>query len=100
MLCSDNYSRIVVSVDADYEGNETFELVKKIRDICNEHYPDSYYLAGEGVSTYDLMDTVTKDMVKVNLIAIGAVFVVLLSCLTEQLNSKTEPPSFAARPTR
>ncbi|MGN0691792.1 MAG: MMPL family transporter [Oscillospiraceae bacterium] len=78
MLCSDNYSRMVVSVDADYEGSETFELVKEIRDICNEHYPNSFYLAGEGISTYDLMDTVTKDMVKVNLIAIGAVFVVLL----------------------
>lgn len=37
-----------------------------------------YHLAGEGVSTYDLMDTVKADMVKVNLIAVGAVFVVLL----------------------
>ena len=37
-----------------------------------------YHLAGEGVSTYDLMDTVKADMVKVNLLAVGAVFVVLL----------------------
>jgi len=33
------------------------------------------------VSTYDLMDTVTADMEKVNLVAIGAVFVVLLFSL-------------------
>ena len=77
-LVSENYSRFVITVDADYEGEETFELVKKIRDTINAYYPDSYYLAGSGVSTYDLMDTITADTVKVNLIAIGAVFLVLL----------------------
>lgn len=77
-LVSDNYNRMVLSVDTDYEGKETFKLVEKIRDTVNEYYPDSYYLAGEGVSTYDLMDTITKDTLKVNLIAIGAVFVILL----------------------
>lgn len=77
-LCSDNYSRMVLTVDADYEGNDTFDLVSSIREICGRYYPDIYCLAGEGVSTYDLMDTVTKDMVTVNLIAIGAVFAVLL----------------------
>ena len=30
------------------------------------------------MSTYDLMDTITADMVKVNLLAIGAVFLILL----------------------
>lgn len=77
-LVSEKYSRFVITVDADYEGEETFELVKKIRDTINAYYPDSYYLAGSGVSTYDLMDTITADTVKVNLIAIGAVFLVLL----------------------
>ncbi len=78
LLCSENYSRMVISVDADYEGSETFSLVREIRDICNKYYPDENYLAGEGVSTYDLMETVTSDMVLVNIIAISAVFVVLL----------------------
>lgn len=77
-LVSENYSRFVITVDADYEGEETFTLVETIRDTVNSYYPDSYYLAGTGVSTYDLMDTITVDTVKVNLIAIGAVFVVLL----------------------
>ena len=77
-LVSEKYSRFVITVDADYEGEETFELVKKIRDTINAYYPDSYYLAGSGVSTYDLMDTITADTVKVNMIAIGAVFLVLL----------------------
>lgn len=78
LLESENYSRMVLSVDIPYEGAETFELIEKIKEIANKHYPDTYYLAGVGVSTYDLMETVTEDMVKVNLLAIAAVFVVLL----------------------
>ena len=77
-LISDNYSRMVISVEAEYEGQETFALVEEIRSIANDYYPNQYYLAGEGVSTYDLMTTTTADTVKVNLIAIVAVFVVLL----------------------
>lgn len=77
-LVSDNYNRFVLSVEADYEGEETFDLVKEIRNTANKYYPDSYYLAGQGVSTYDLMDTITDDTLKVNLIAIASVFVILL----------------------
>lgn len=77
-LISDDYSRMVITVDADAEGEEAFALIEKVRDTAEEYYPDEWYLAGAGVSSYDLMDTITADMVKVNLIAIAAVFVVLL----------------------
>ena len=77
-LNSNNYTRMVLTVDTDYEGNETFSLVEEIRDTAEDYYPGEWYLAGEGVSTYDLMYTVTSDMVKVNLVAISAVFLVLL----------------------
>lgn len=80
-LNSDNYTRMVITVEVEYEGEETFNLVKEIRSIADEYYPSSWYLAGEGVSTYDLMNTITSDMVKVNAIAIGAVFIVLLLSL-------------------
>lgn len=80
-LCSDRYTRMVLTVDAEYEGDETFALVEKVRDTAEKYYPGEWYLAGEGVSTYDLMDTVTQDMMKVNLVAIGAVFLVLLLTL-------------------
>ena len=69
---------MVLTVDTAYEGDDTFSLVESIRNTAEEYYPGTWYLAGEGVSTYDLMDTVTADMVKVNLVAIGTVFVVLL----------------------
>ena len=77
-LNSEHYTRMVLTLDAAYEGEGTFSLVETVRDTAEAYYPGTWYLAGEGVSTYDLMDTVTADMVKVNLVAIGAVFLVLL----------------------
>lgn len=78
LLRSEQYSRFVISVDAAYEGQETFSLVEQIREIADQYYPNVSHLAGEGVSTFDLKDTITSDMVMVNLLAIGAVFLVLL----------------------
>lgn len=77
-LNSDHYTRMVLTMDADYEGDDTFNLVENVRNTAEKFYPGKWYLAGEGISTYDLMDTVTADNVKVNLVAIGAVFLVLL----------------------
>lgn len=77
-LCGEHYDRMVLSVNVPYEGDETFALVEQIRKTAKSYYGNDYALAGQGVSTYDLMDTVTADMVKVNLVAIGAVFLVLL----------------------
>ncbi len=86
-LESDNYSRMVLTVDAAYEGEETFDLVSEIRQTAQEYYPDEYLLAGEGVSTCDLKDTVTGDMKRVNFIAIGAVFLILLVMMRKALLS-------------
>lgn len=76
-LESNNYSRLILSINATYEGDRTFGIVEQIRTTVANDYPDGSYVAGEGVSTYDLMDTVTNDMLKVNLVAILAVFIVL-----------------------
>ena len=77
-LISDHYSRLVLSVKADLEGDATFDLVERVREIAESYYPNEWLLAGEGVSTCDMKSTVTSDMTKVNLIAIAAVFIVLL----------------------
>lgn len=78
LLDSGNYSRMVISVDADYEGDETFELVRTVRAIAEKYYPGEWYLAGQGISTFELMEVVQADMTKVNLLAIGAVLLVLI----------------------
>lgn len=77
-LVSGDTTRMVLSVAADYEGDAAFALVEQVRAITQQYYPDSWYLAGQGVSTYDLMDTITGDMAMVNFVAIAAVFLVLL----------------------
>jgi hypothetical protein len=93
LLESDNYSRLVLSVAADYEGEETVQLITSIRAVAEKYYPDGYYLAGEGVSTKDLKDTVTQDMVKVNLLAVGAVFVILIFSLKNKNEKLLHPGS-------
>lgn len=84
-LQSEHYSRFVISVDTPPEGEDTFALIENIRDIAQKWYPDTYLLAGDGVSSLDLKDTVEADMVKVNLIAIGAVFLVLVVMMRKLL---------------
>lgn len=77
-LVSQNYTRMVLSIKADYEDNRVFEVVEEIREIAKNYYGEAYHLVGESVNTYDMKDVVTTDNVKVNMIAIGAVAVVLI----------------------
>lgn len=69
---------MVLTVNAEYEGEKTFSIIEDIQKIAEDYYPESWYLAGESASTYDLMDTITEDNLRVNLISIGAVFLVLM----------------------
>lgn len=77
-LLSEHYSRMVISVATDYEGEESFAVVEKIREIAHKYYKDDYLLAGDSVNTYDMMEVVTQDTVVVNGIAIGAILLILI----------------------
>ena len=77
-LESENYSAMILNVRAQTEGEETFTLVEEIRDTAQNYYPDTYRLAGSGVSTTDLMHTITHDKSLVDVIAAAAVLIVLL----------------------
>ncbi len=76
-LLSEHYSRMVLNVQTDYESETAFDVVEEIRAVAEKYYHD-YYLAGESVNTYDIKDVVTADMTKVNAVAIGAVFLVIM----------------------
>lgn len=75
---SEHYTRLVISADMGNEGAEAFGLVEDITEAADEYYPGEYHLAGIGVSNYDLMKTITEDMLKVNLIAIAAVYLIMM----------------------
>ena len=81
LLEGENYSRMVLTVDVPAEGADTFALVENVRSTADKYYPDNNYLAGDGISTYDLKETITADMVLVNLVAICAIFMTLLLTL-------------------
>ena len=77
-LLSEHYSRLVITVEEEVEGDAAFNLVTDIRKMAERYYPGQWLLAGTGVSTTDLRDTIVGDTVKVNAVSIGAVFIVLL----------------------
>lgn len=77
-VMSEHYSRLVLTLDADYEGEASFALVEKVHALAKKYYKDEYHLAGTSVSTYDLKNVVSEDNVRVNLIAIGAVLLILI----------------------
>ncbi len=76
-LNSDRYTRIIIQFDTDYEGVVPFQTVTEVRTIAQRYYPQEYHLAGDTVSTFDLKNTIIRDHLRVNLIAILAVFLVL-----------------------
>ncbi len=74
---SENYARILIYTDTEEEGEDAFTTVQNIMDTAAKHY-DSYYLAGQSATLYDMKNVVSVDTTVVNLMAIGGIFIVLL----------------------
>ena len=77
-LMADGYSRIVLTSDVTEESDEAFALVDTVRSICQQHYGDSYYLAGNTVTYADLATVSASDEVLVQLASVAAIGIVLL----------------------
>ena len=78
-LYSEHYSRFVLTLDAE-EGEEGWDQkINKIRSISQKYYGEEALIAGDLVSTEDLKTTITQDNTKVNILAVGFVFLILLS---------------------
>lgn len=77
-LISDKYSRIILTISCEIEGEKTFDTIEKIHDKAAKYYDDEYYFAGTSVSTDDLKNVVEIDKVVVNAIAIIAIFLILI----------------------
>lgn len=74
---SDDWARIVAYVDTDTESERAFSTVQAIQDAAARHY-DVYYAAGQSANLYDMSKIVAVDNVRVSLIAVIAIFLVLL----------------------
>ena len=75
---SEDYDRLVLTVAEPAESEEAFALVQDIWDTADKYYPGEYYMTGSGVINYDLKRAVTSDRRRVNLIAILAVFAIIM----------------------
>ena len=78
LLVSEDYSRMVLILDADEESEETFELLDRIKETAEGYYGEGVYLVGDSPSTEDLKNVISEDSTKVNLIAVFAIFIVLI----------------------
>lgn len=74
---SEDYARIILYTDTTEEGADAFNLVQTILDTTAMHY-DTYYLAGQSATLYDMSRVVSTDTKLVNLVAIIGIFIVLL----------------------
>lgn len=75
---SDNYTRIIINTNTESEGTAAFETVEKVQAITSEYYGSAAYTAGQPATLYDMKDTVSNDTLRVNFLAIAAIFLVLL----------------------
>lgn len=74
---SDEFARIIVSVDTETEGDVAFATVEDIQSTTARYY-DEYYAAGQSANLYDMKNVVAVDNVVVSLVAVIAILIVLL----------------------
>lgn len=75
---SQDYARMVVYTDTPEEGDIAFGTVESINEKVRSHYGDAFYSLGQSANLYDMKNIVQEDNVVVNLIAVIAIFIVLL----------------------
>ena len=74
---SENYTRLILRVDADIESAEAFETLNQIETVVQRYTPE-YYLIGSTSAAMDMKETVESDYSFVNMLAIVAVGVIIL----------------------
>jgi len=75
---SDHYARIVVYTDTPTEGDVAFETVEEITAVAQSYYGSEVYSVGQSANLYDMKAVVQVDNKVVTLIAVLAIFLVLL----------------------
>lgn len=76
-FCTDDWSRIICYVDTEVEGEVAFNVVEQANEVVTSYY-DEYYMAGQSANLYDMKQVVAVDNVVVSLVAIIAIFLVVL----------------------
>ena len=78
-LRGENYDRLVFTASVPAEGEESVELVERIRAAAEEHYESgSVLVVGAITNARDLADSFNSDSLRINFLTIGFVFTILL----------------------
>ena len=75
---SDNYARMIIYTNTPQEGEAAFSTVEEITGAAAKYYPQGVFSAGPSSNLYDIKTVVREDNRTTNLIAIIAIFTVLL----------------------
>ncbi len=74
-----NWDRLVLTAGIPAEGEDSVQLVERIRGIAEHYYgSDNVLVVGDITSARDLGDSYNSDSLKINLLTICFVFVILL----------------------
>lgn len=74
---SPDFARIVAYVDTEVEGDTAFATVEAVQRAAAQHY-DEFYTAGQSANLYDMKNIVAVDNVVVSLVAVVAIFLVVM----------------------
>lgn len=77
---TDNYARILISMDTVQESEFAFECSKKLEAKLKEYYPENSYIVGMTPTTIDIKEILTKDYNFVSILSmIGVAIVVAIT---------------------
>lgn len=76
-LLSEDYSRILLLLNIEEEGELAFEQLELLHDVANEYYDENYFV-GNMTSNYDLGNFFAKDNLIITILSALFVMLVLL----------------------
>ncbi|MDD6214496.1 MAG: MMPL family transporter [Firmicutes bacterium] len=79
-LQSEKYSRMLVNLNIDEEGDETFAFLDKMHKIMGKYYDSDAYIVGNSTSDYDLSKSFARDNIIISVMS--ALFVVIIILFT------------------
>ena len=76
LLIGDNYSRIVLNTSLDLESPETFEYIKKLKEIIGNEL-QNFYIIGDSPMAYEMSQSFDNELNLITIITMIAIFIVV-----------------------
>lgn len=77
-LRTENYARIMISMDTEQESDYAFACSQTLEDLVKEYYPEDAYVIGMTPTTVDIRDILTEDYHKVSILSLAGVAAVVM----------------------